>query len=116
MAERKQIAELKKMLLNQRQELLSLEETASDAAAVVELDQTRLGRLSRMDALQGQAMSQERERRRRIQLEKIAAALLRIERGDYGCCAECGEAIVFERLRFDPTTTLCFNCANDDSR
>ena len=116
MAERKQIAELKKMLLNQRQELLSLEETASDAAAVVELDQTRLGRLSRMDALQGQAMSQERERRRRIQLEKIAAALLRIERGDYGRCAECGKAIVFERLRFDPTTTLCFNCANDDSR
>ncbi len=94
---------------------MALEQTGTEAAAVVELDQTRVGRLSRMDALQGQAISQERERRRGIQLHKIAAALRRIDQDDYGYCAECGEEIAFKRLQFDPATTLCFNCANDKS-
>ncbi len=94
---------------------MQLEKTGTEAAAVVELDQTRVGRLSRMDALQGQAMSQERERRRLIQLQKIAAALKRIEHDDYGYCTECGEKIAFKRLEFDPAITLCFNCADEKS-
>ena len=114
MPSNKQIAELKNILLDQRQKLTALEKTGSAAAAVVELDQTRVGRLSRMDALQGQAMSLERERRRRNQLDRITAALLRVARGEYGYCAECGEEIAFERLQFDPTTPLCFNCANEN--
>lgn len=94
---------------------MQLEKTGTEAAAVVELDQTRVGRLSRMDALQGQAMSQERERRRLIQLQKIAAALKRIEHDDYGYCTECGEEIAFKRLEFDPAITLCFSCADEKS-
>jgi len=60
-------------------------------------------------------MSQARERRREIQLHKIAAALKRIERDDFGYCAECGEEIAFKRLEFDPAATLCIDCANDKS-
>jgi DnaK suppressor protein len=111
-----QITELKDLLLSRQQELLAFEQTGTEAAAVVELDQTRVGRLSRMDALQGQAISQDRERRRRLQLQSIASALRRIDRDDYGYCDECGEAIAFERLRFDPAATLCFNCANEKAR
>lgn len=103
------------MLLKQREALSALEQTASQAAAVVELDQTRVGRLSRMDALQGQAMSQESARRRELQLNKIAVALKRIELDDYGNCEECGEEIAFRRLVFDPAITLCINCANEKS-
>lgn len=110
-----QIEELKNRLLNQQQELRSLEQTGTEAAAVVELDQTRVGRLSRMDALQSQAISQQREQRRGLQLQRIAAALMRIDRDEYGYCAECGEEIAFERLKFDPATTLCFNCADEKS-
>ena len=110
-----QIDELKALLLKQRDALVELEQTGAEAAAVVELDQTRVGRLSRMDALQGQAMSQERARRRELQLHRITAALKRIERDDYGCCTECGEDIAFKRLVFDPATTLCIDCANEKS-
>jgi DnaK suppressor protein len=110
-----QIHEFKKLLLKQQRELMELQQTGGDAAAVVELDQTRVGRLSRMDALQGQAMSLERERRRDIQLQKIATALRRIEKDDYGYCTECGDEIAFKRLQFDPAASLCFNCANDKS-
>jgi DnaK suppressor protein len=110
-----QIDELKALLLKQRDALLELEQTGTEAAAIVELDQTRVGRLSRMDALQEQAMSQERARRREIQLLKIAKALKRIELDDYGYCNECGEDIAFRRLVFDPATTLCIDCANGKS-
>ncbi len=44
-------------LLQQQKELLDLEIMGDEAAKTVELDQTRVGRLSRMDALQGQAVS-----------------------------------------------------------
>jgi DnaK suppressor protein len=113
--ERNQIIELKALLLKQQDALMELKQTGIEASAIVELDQTRVGRLSRMDALQGQAMSQQAERRREIQLHKIAAALQRIERDDYGYCTECGDEIAYRRLVFDPATTFCIDCANEKS-
>ena len=71
MSDKIDLALFKKRLLQQQKELLDLEETGNDAAKTVELDQTRVGRLSRMDALQGQAMSLEMKRRRQIELQKI---------------------------------------------
>ncbi len=64
-----------------------------------------------MDALQGQAMSQAREQRRDLDLQRISAALQRIEAGEYGYCVACDEAIAIERLRFDPANPLCIQCA-----
>ena len=107
-----QIARLGRQLRRQQQALLGLQETADEATKTVELDQSSVGRLSRMDALQGQAMSQERDRRRRIELQKIAAALRRIEAGDYGFCVACGEQIATARLELDPAAPLCIDCAS----
>ncbi|MFC1602947.1 TraR/DksA family transcriptional regulator [Pseudomonadota bacterium] len=101
----------KSRLLQQQKELLELEQTGDDAAKTVELDQTRVGRLSRMDALQGQAMSLEMKRRRQIELQKITAALRRIDEDDYGYCICCNEAIAIKRLEIDPATTHCISCA-----
>ena len=107
-----QIECFRRQLLQQQQELLGLQETADAASGTVELDQTSVGRLSRMDALQGQAMSRERDRRRQIELQKIAAALRRIKAGDYGDCVRCGEEIAIRRLELDPATALCIDCAS----
>jgi DnaK suppressor protein len=103
---------IKARLLQLQQELLGLKETGEEAAGVVELDQSAVGRLSRMDALQGQAMSRETERRRQLELQKIAGALRRIDSGDYGYCLSCGEPIARERLALDPGATLCIDCAS----
>jgi DnaK suppressor protein len=78
----------------------------------VELDQSKVGRLSRMDALQGQAMSQEAQRRRTIELQKIQSALKRIEEDEYGYCVKCGEFIGLGRLRVDPAAPCCVKCAD----
>jgi len=101
----------KSRLLNLKAELLQVGETGQLAEEVVELDQARVGRLSRMDALQAQAMSLETGRRRRQQLLDIDAALERIRTGDYGDCFECGEIINPRRLVADPAATLCIRCA-----
>ncbi len=105
------IKEIQALLEQHRRRLQALAGTAGAAAAVVELDQSRVGRLSRMDALQSQAMSQENLRRRDIELRRISAAQARVAAGDYGFCLACGEPIAAGRLRIDPAATLCIRCA-----
>ena len=86
--------------------------TASERDPVM-LDQSRIGRLSRMDALQVQAMAAAQERRRRAERQRIEAALERLADGNWGLCTECGEEIAGARLDFDPTVALCIRCARE---
>ncbi len=106
------LVHVRTQLLARREAILERETATKDARDPVELDQSRIGRLSRMDALQGQAMAQDAERRRKIELQKIEAALERIEAGDYGYCVNCGEEIPKARLDFDPAVASCVDCAS----
>jgi len=99
-------------LLRLRDELESIAATGENSAAVVELDQSKVGRLSRMDAMQVQAMAKASSARRERTLRGIAAALQRIEDDEYGLCLGCSEPINPRRLEFDPTTMLCVDCAS----
>ena len=105
-----------KRLHERRAELQELTTSSEDQRRPVELDQTRVGRLSRMDALQNQAMSIETERRRSIELSRIEAALERIADGDYGYCVICGADIALKRLELDPTATTCISCARESEQ
>jgi DnaK suppressor protein len=106
------LSSFRERLLQKQQELQSLDETSSDAARTVELDQTRVGRLSRMDALQGQAVSLELRRRRQAELQRISKALRRLDGGEFGYCEHCGVPIAVKRLEFDPAVDLCIDCAS----
>ena len=105
------LSHFEKKLKDMRAELTAVGKAGEQAAQTVELDQTRMGRLSRMDALQVQAMSQATNRRRAETLRGVESALQRLERGEYGECLECGETINPKRLEFDPTARLCIACA-----
>lgn len=105
------IGKLKELLLQQREKLLEQKEMSQESTRTVELDQSSVGRLSRMDAMQSQAMALEGKRRREIQLTRIEAALERIEEGEYGYCAMCDEEIAARRLEVDPANPFCVNCA-----
>mgnify|MGYP005841324799 CR=1 FL=1 len=78
---------------------------------VVVLDQSSVGRLSRMDAMQAQAMAGATRRRRELERQRLRAALVRLERGDYGLCVECDAQIAPGRLDIDPAATHCIDCA-----
>ena len=102
----------RKLLQQQREEILEVLDSGKSAAGTVKLDQTSVGRLSRMDALQSQAMLQEATRRREQSLRDIDISLSKLESGDYGFCEECGEQIAEKRLFFSPTVCCCIACSS----
>lgn len=108
----KRLHAFKNQLLARQKDLLKYQKSGEKAADIVVLDQTSVGRLSRMDAMQGQAMQIQRENVRKLDLQKIATALDRINSGEYGFCLRCSDDIAIERLEFDPAITLCIRCAS----
>lgn len=107
------IEQNRQKLLQLKLELRQMEETYLETSATVELDQARVGRLSRMDAMQSQQMALETARRRQSQIIQIDSALRRIESGEYGYCLECDEEIDIRRLSINPANTHCIKCADN---
>lgn len=103
---------IRERLTTLRDELEHMVASSKDASDVVELDQTRVGRLSRMDAMQAQAMASASAQRRAGMLQNIAAALKRLDDGEYGLCRRCEEPINPKRLEIDPTALYCIDCAS----
>jgi DnaK suppressor protein len=111
--EQDQLNAFRQTLISLKDEIEQLKNTSREAAGTVALDQSKVGRLSRIDALQAQQMAQEMARRRQIQLQKIDSALRRMDAGEYGYCVICDEEIAVARLEFDPASTRCINCMED---
>lgn len=101
----------RRLLEGRRDEFSALSADAADKRKPVELDQQSVGRLSRQDALQQQAMAKAQDARRLLEIKKIDAALERVDNGEFGWCEECGEAIPVKRLEIDPTVVFCTVCA-----
>ena len=101
----------KTRLTMRKTELDELSALSAGDRAAVELDQQSVGRLSRMDAMQQQAMAQAQERARAAELTRIDQAFRRLDDGEYGHCAECGDEIPDKRLEIDPSASHCVNCA-----
>jgi len=86
---------------------------ADNAAGIVELDQSGMGRLSRMDAMQQQEMAKNRQARLAERKRKVDAALGRMDAGSYGMCCQCRDNIEMERLESDPAAVFCAVCAEE---
>ena len=110
--DQQQLDSFEKTLLELKEELRELSDINNEAGETVTLDQAKVGRLSRMDAMQAQQIAKETARRRSIQLQKIDAALRRLDAGEYGYCLVCGEDIEIGRLQFDPASTRCVGCVD----
>lgn len=104
------LAEFKSQLEQLEHELVQAVK-ADEGTDKVELDQSRMGRLSRMDALQNQQISLDKQRRRQHHLKAVEGAFRRLEQGQFGQCFICDEPISLERLRFAPILTRCIDCA-----
>lgn len=83
-----------------------------EGQSVVTLDQQAVGRLSRMDALQSQAMAKANQTRRDGKKRALQAALARLDDDEFGYCEDCGEDIAHKRLELDPSVSKCINCAS----
>lgn len=91
-------------------ELARSVELITEGTAPVELDQQSVGRLSRMEEMQRQAMAKSGRQSLEVRLQQVRAALLTLERDDYGDCRECEEPIGYARLKARPETPYCLEC------
>ena len=105
------LEQFRKKLCQMRDELHRRNQDAKDQEQAVELDQSLVGRLSRMDAIQMQQMAIASARRRERQIIEIDKALTRIDSGNYGYCISCDEPIEAGRLNFNPVVLHCIQCA-----
>ena len=105
------LSELRGELERQLQRLERSMASTDEAARPVELDQQAVGRLSRMDSLQNQAMSRNIKEREQVRYAAIRGALQRMEEGTYGLCAGCGEEMEEGRLRIFPEAQRCPACS-----
>ena len=106
-----QLSQFRKKLLAEIDALDGEDTLGRDAQKTVTLDQQSVGRLSRMDALQQQAMAVATQARRGQLRNRINAAFARMDNGEFGFCCECGEDIPIKRLELDPTVPNCVSCA-----
>ncbi len=105
----KEIQDIKKILLNMKQEIIENLKERMKSADISE--QREIG-----DVFDDADLEQSREfnllltTREKEKLEQINAALTRMEAGEYGICEECGEQIPIGRLKAMPFATLCVKC------
>lgn len=105
------LAHFRRNLLARRADLLAEDVMSAEGRAPVTLDQDSVGRLSRIDAMQIQAMALAQARRRKAERGAIDEALRRIEEGEFGYCLKCGDDIALARLEHSPSVATCIECA-----
>lgn len=101
--------ELHNYLLVLRSELEKLLADSQESSKTVDLDQP-IGRLSRMDALQQQAMAKASRAGTERRLKLIDSALVAIKQERYGECRRCEEPIGYPRLKARPESPFCLEC------
>ncbi len=103
---------LKARLLARAKEIAAAAEAAEEALRPVELDQGRVGRLSRMGDLQEHEMARAVHRREQAELKRIEGALDRLAEDEFGDCVSCGAEIGTKRLNAEPSVPTCIDCAS----
>lgn len=106
-----ELTDLKQELESQLDRLEQSMRVTEESLGPVELDQTRVGRLSRMDEMQNQSLTKNLREREEVKLALIHEALRRLVDGTYGLCRECGGPIAYDRLFVYPEAPSCANCA-----
>jgi len=121
MLQKPQLNQLRNNLIRERDELTSRLQH-SDKFGMNEPMGIELGELSLVDNHPGDIGSEMFERGKDLaltemwehQVEKIEAALARMDNGTYGRCLECGEPIPLERLEALPSAEYCVKHVPDD--
>jgi DnaK suppressor protein len=89
---------------------------SAEGARPVELDQTAIGRVSRIDAIQQQKMLVANRQAQKSRLQQVQSALHRFDAEEYGECLGCGEGVGYTRLKARPEAFLCIECQSARER
>ena len=106
----KQTQELRSLLQSNKTKLEQQLLDAESATGVVTLDQSTVGRVSRVDAMLQQSMAVSTRAKAEATLRKVLTALKRMDGEDFGYCSQCDEPIQFNRLKVQPQASHCLKC------
>lgn len=70
-----------------------------------------IGRISRMDAINNQSVTQASLRQAEDKLKKLNIVSSKIGEKDFGLCMKCRQSIPLARILFRPESMFCVNCA-----
>lgn len=101
---------LRRQLVELVAELEGRLRAGAGSADPVVLDQSSVGRLSRMDAMQQQAMAKATREKAQLRLRQCKTALSSFDRDEYGLCRKCDEPIGYRRLSAKPEAPFCLEC------
>jgi DnaK suppressor protein len=107
-----QLAKFRAELERQLAKLKKSMTVTDESLKTVELDQAAVGRLSRMDSLQNQALAKGLRERENARLNFIQEAIRRLAAGTYGVCIECGGRVAVGRLFVFPESGTCASCGD----
>jgi len=108
---KREIAELKKLLVEQKQRIISsADQTRNQMHERRIIDEPEGDEADMATTETHQNLDLRIRDREGMLLDKIEKALGRIEDGTYGVCDMCGENIDVRRLKARPVATLCISC------
>ena len=112
---KRDVEKLKKLLLEQREQLIGQSKRALTGDIHVDPDDFPDEIDTASSEVNLQFTGRLREREQGL-LTKVDAALEKIEQGGYGACISCGEDIGLKRLRARPVAELCIDCKSEQEK
>jgi len=103
-------AELKQKIIEEIRTQKHLIESFTETSKPVAPDNA-IGRLTRMEAISSQGISEASLNSSKAKLVKLEKALEKINLPEFGVCVRCSESIAQGRIVLMPESTLCVNCA-----
>ncbi len=110
-----QIQQFKDRLESQREEAFRLLHRVGDESRSLDSDIPQDSGDQSINTVSKEFLFQQGSQRRGM-VRRIEAALIRIERGTFGVCAECNEEISVRRLEALPWTDLCLHCQEQQEK
>ncbi|HWA14677.1 MAG TPA: TraR/DksA family transcriptional regulator, partial [Burkholderiales bacterium] len=109
---REQCRDLRVLLENRYNALLAEIRAGRTKAgqATAQMAESRSDPDARAAALQATGIADAELGRDWLELESIQQALTRMDKGEYGTCADCGQPIALRRLMNAPAATRCLDC------
>ena len=105
----------KKILLEMREELIRNARRAMTGDMALDPDDFP-DEIDSASSESGLAFIGRLRERERILVQKIDRALQKIEEGEFGICAQCGEEIGVKRLEARPVAELCIDCKSQQEK
>jgi DnaK suppressor protein len=97
-----------------QQEIAKTQETINDLKRMTEpvAPDVAIGRISRMDAINNQAVSEAALRKAEEKLASLQRIQGRLDEDGFGLCRKCGAPIPMQRLILMPHVQNCVRCAS----